>query len=364
MEKELSQLTKRLVSFPSTVDKPEKKRAVLYFVEQWLKKNGIHTRLLNHPEVPSMLAHIKGNIKKNILILIHLDVVPAPEDMFTVKQNGNILKGRGVMDDKGPAAMIMLLLKQLKDEESNPNVKVLFTTDEEIGGLNGSKRLAKKNVVGEVDALFVPDGGDENKVIYKEKGMLHLTLEATGKTAHGSRPWNGENAILKVWDAYRSICDIFKNDSKQTKNHWHPTVNPGTINGGDTINKVPDFATMGIDIRFTEKYDINELKQKIKQAIKGKAKIIDSKEGEILSSNPKDPIINRYKQVMEKTLGKKVELTGEHGASDARYFSKFNIPIWIHYPKGGGFHGDDEWVDVKSMADLTTGLKKFLLELE
>lgn len=364
MQNDLSQLTKQLVAFASTVDKPEKKRAVLYFAEQWLKRNDIKTKLINHPETPSMMATLKGNLKKNILILVHLDVVPAAEEMFTAKQSGQILRGRGVLDDKGPAAMIMLLLKELKQENDKPTVKVLFTTDEEVGGMNGAKKLAKKSVVGAVDALFVPDGGGENKVVYKEKGMLHLTLEATGKTSHGSQPWNGENAILKIWDAYRSIDNIFKNDSKKDKEHWHPTVNVGTINGGDAINKVPDFATMGLDIRFTEKYDLVGLKNKINQAIKGKAKIIDSREGELLASSQDDPLIKKYKQVMQSELKKKIELTGEHGASDARFFSKFNVPIWMHYPKGGGHHSNEEWVDVASMAKILAGLKKFLSELD
>jgi succinyl-diaminopimelate desuccinylase len=364
MQKEIAQLTRQLVAFPSTIDKPEKKRAVLYYAEQWLKRNGIDNRILNHPDSPSLLTQVKGNIKKTILILAHLDVVPASEIMFQAKQSGNILRGRGVIDDKGPAAIMMLLLNELKDELNKPTVKLLITTDEEVGGPEGAKRLAKKGVVGKIDALFVPDGGDAGTIVYKEKGMIHLTLEATGKTAHGSQPWEGENAIVKLWEAYHAIQKIFDGADTKSKNHWHPTVTIGTLNGGDAINKVPDFATMGLDIRFTEKYSLDGIKTKINQAIKGKAKIIDSKEGELLASPPEDSIIKHYKKVMEEELKCKITLGGEHGASDARYFSKFNIPIWLHNPKGGGGHSDEEWIDIDSSALFLKGLKKFLTELK
>ena len=57
-------------------------------------------------------------------VLAHVDVVPAGDgwdsDPFTLTQKGDLLFGRGVLDDKGAALMALYCLKALKDADVIP----------------------------------------------------------------------------------------------------------------------------------------------------------------------------------------------------------------------------------------------------
>jgi succinyl-diaminopimelate desuccinylase len=363
--KKLIKLIKNLVAFRSTADKPNEKRDIIKYVEKWFKVRKIKTKLYSHQASPSILATLPGNNKKRILLMAHLDVVLASKKMFQMKLDAKkkIAYGRGVIDNKGTAAILLLLAEKIRDIKERPTVQLLFTTDEETGGEDGAERLIKKGIFKNIDALFVIDGGDEERIIIKEKGLIHLTFETLGKAAHGSRPWLGDNAIEKAWLVYEDIKKVFAAEDYSHKDHWHATVNVGIFSGGSVVNQVADQAQMSLDIRFTEKHDLDILLRKIKKIIHKKAKIIKISTGEVFSSDANHPEISRYKTIIEGIVGKDISIEAEHGASDARHFAKMNIPIWLHYPRGGGHHGEDEWVDIASLEKILEGTEKFLCGL-
>ncbi len=167
-------------------------------------------------------------------ILVHLDVVPAGEgwhsDPFTVTLQEGKLYGRGVIDDKGPAIAVIHAMKELLEEKIplNKRVRIIFGTSEETGD---EEDLARYKLSEELPTLgFTPDA--DFPVVYLEKGIGEIVLSmplsasglacaiggnapnmvpdsctlmvgdkkitATGKSAHGSMPWLGENAIGKA----------------------------------------------------------------------------------------------------------------------------------------------------------------------
>jgi succinyl-diaminopimelate desuccinylase len=71
-----------------------------------LETAGVTVHIEDHPMHPSLIADLEGT-GKPVLLLTHLDVVPAPETMFTMRREGDRVFGRGVLDDKGPAAILL-----------------------------------------------------------------------------------------------------------------------------------------------------------------------------------------------------------------------------------------------------------------
>ncbi len=169
-------------------------------------------------------------------ILAHLDVVPAGSgwirDPFggEIDYDGKRIYGRGTMDDKGPAVCTLLALKSLKDKGFKPKkkIKLIVGCNEESGWacIDYYKAHAKMPDIG-----FSPDA--DFPVIYAEKGIVHLKLEFghggnftnlsggesanmvcdycevikdgekivfRGKSAHGSTPELGKNAIEPMLD--------------------------------------------------------------------------------------------------------------------------------------------------------------------
>lgn len=114
---------------------------------------------------------------EDFAILAHLDVVPAgsgwAHDPFggEIDNEAKRIWGRGTMDDKGPALIALYALKALKDEGITPTkrIKLILGCNEETGWacIDHYNKVAKMPEVG-----ISPDA--DFPVIYAEKGIAHL----------------------------------------------------------------------------------------------------------------------------------------------------------------------------------------------
>ena len=90
-----------------------------------------------------------------------------------------------------------------------------------------------------------------SQVVTAHKGTLWLELETRGKSAHGSSPELGRNAV----HAMARVVDLLETDyAAQLRRRRHPllgcaTVSVGAICGGTQANIVPDRCTILIDRR-------------------------------------------------------------------------------------------------------------------
>lgn len=116
---------------------------------------------------------------KDFAVLAHLDVVPAGGGWTHEPFGGEIdyankrVWGRGAMDDKGPAICALYAMKQLKDEGFKPKrrIKLIAGCDEESGSACMAYYKARALMPEEG---FSPDA--DFPVIYAEKGILRLKL--------------------------------------------------------------------------------------------------------------------------------------------------------------------------------------------
>jgi acetylornithine deacetylase/succinyl-diaminopimelate desuccinylase-like protein len=162
----------------------------------------------------NLFARLRGaGTRKPILLLAHLDVVPAnPDDWsldpFKFTEKDGYFYGRGTSDDKAMAAVLVANLIRYKKEGYKPNrdIIVALTADEEIGGGWGVQWLVK-NRRNLIDAEFALNEG--GGVVLKngkpfrvniqtaEKVSLNYRLEVTNKGGHSSLPIT-DNAIYRL----------------------------------------------------------------------------------------------------------------------------------------------------------------------
>lgn len=170
-------------------------------------------------------------------ILCHLDVVPAGEGWtyppFAGTEADGKIYGRGAMDDKGPAVANIFAMKDLVQSgiPLNKRIRIIFGQSEENGDWFDLDVYKEKEEL--PDYGYTPDG--DFPAIYAEKGILLLSMsmgleesgfselsagsvpnmvpekcravlteggiyETCGKAAHGSAPWEGENALSKMME--------------------------------------------------------------------------------------------------------------------------------------------------------------------
>lgn len=336
------ELTKRLIKFHTTKENPKELKKCVNFVAKQLPKH-LHVTTGINKDKPYLIATVKKTKNPKLILTGHLDVVEAESHQFKpVIKNGRIY-GRGSADMKAGAAIAI----QVISEEKEKDIALMLTTDEEIGGVNGIGYLSQQGWKPKVVLSVEPS---EQKINTKEKGVLWLKIKTSGKAAHGSTPWKGENAIEKLLQKYEQIKKMLPNNKG-----WKITMNLGMIKGGHAYNKVPDYAELGIDIRYTEKDDIEKVLKKIRGIKEIKIEIAQNQP--MLNTDENDPHMRHLRKIA------KTEFRKEYGASDVRFFAKKNIPAADFGPKGANYHGKNEWVNIKSMGYIYKSLKGFIQTL-
>ncbi len=180
----------RLCAIPSVDGEPEEdapygreaKRALDTFLAL---AQDLGFRTVNVDQVAAYAEMGEG--EDMVAAVCHLDIVPAGSgwdtDPFELTLEGDIVKARGVMDDKGPAVCVLYAMKSLLEDESfKPGKRIRL-----IVGLNeekGSACMAHYSKVEEIpSAGFTADA--VFPAIYAEKGnaVIELSLDRTGEEA-------------------------------------------------------------------------------------------------------------------------------------------------------------------------------------
>ncbi|MFF7900202.1 M20/M25/M40 family metallo-hydrolase [Streptomyces sp. NPDC007920] len=125
---------------------------------------------------------------------------------------------------------------------ADTDVQLVFTLGEETG-CEGAARL---NGPAASPLLLVAEP-TANRIVLGHKGALWLRLTAEGRSAHGSRPELGDNALARLAAAAVRIHD--HQHWPHSATHGPATVNVGTFHAGVQPNLVPDHAELMLDIR-------------------------------------------------------------------------------------------------------------------
>ena len=147
----------------------------------------------------------KGRHTKALILLSHIDVVPADPKGWNVppfsgQVKDGVIWGRGALDDKGPGVIELMAMLAIKRAGILLDRDVLFlaTADEEEGGKNGAGWIVDHEADVFTDAGYVlneggaivtrPNGKKMYAVSVTEKTPLWLKLTAQGPPGHAAVP--------------------------------------------------------------------------------------------------------------------------------------------------------------------------------
>lgn len=335
-------LTERLITYDTSA--PEGLHGAASFVKGWLEARDVAVTDHDHQGLPVVMATVGPAQGLTLILHGHLDVVPAHADQFAPRLEGDRLFGRGAYDMKGALAAMMCAVKDAA-EQDRTRVVFLCVPDEESEDVDS--RSTDALVAQGLRADFAITGEPTDLHIgIQAKGVLAVTVAVSGRAAHGSTPWLGDNAILKAHDAFRRIETLpFSRQSSDLFDR--PSINLARIHGGDAFNKVPDACTMDVDVRYLPGQDADEILTQIRA-------IPDL---EVVRWFTRVPAIvsrtNPYVLALREAVGHSIEgdalSVGRDGASDAIPFLEAGVPAVEFGPVGAGHHGPEEWVSVSSL---------------
>lgn len=189
----------------NTVNPPGNEIAGARFLAAILEKEGIPYEIVESaPGRANIWARLKGGNQPALMLLHHMDVVPADRRFWTTDplaaelRDGHIY-GRGALDTKSTGILHLASLVALHRSKAALNRDVIFmaTADEEAGGEFGVGWLVKNRadlfkgvgfVINEGGSGQIQDGRVQFGIEVTQKVPYWFRLTARGEPTHGSRP--------------------------------------------------------------------------------------------------------------------------------------------------------------------------------
>jgi succinyl-diaminopimelate desuccinylase len=223
----------------------------------------------------------------------HMDTVtpgalPWSVDPFGGEIREGRIYGRGACDMKaGLAAMTAAGIALSAIPRRASDLVFIFTAGEETG-CDGAKDLARSDLLPAGAGALVVGEPTDCRPLFGHKGALWLRADFYGRSAHGSMPEAGDNAVYKAARAALSL-EKFLAAYPPDPRLGGPTLNVGTIGGGGKINMVPDTAFLEIDIRTVPGLDYDRLQESVEKSFGPGAKVTRILDAPSVLTPPEDP---------------------------------------------------------------------------
>ena len=147
----------------------------------------------------------------------------------------------------------------------------------------------------------------------------------------------------------------------------HPTVNIGTIRGGDKVNMVADFCEFSVDLRYMPGMDHRKVIAQVKAIVRSvtpKYKMIIDDLQMPYEISEKDPFVRAFIK-SAKSVGQKAKLKGSDGATVISFFQHHGIIAFATgFGKSGTLHANDEHAEIKTLYNGTRLLERFIKDYD
>jgi succinyl-diaminopimelate desuccinylase len=266
---------------------------------------------LGGPERTSLVARWHGSDADAPALCLtgHLDTVPLggsdwDRDPLGGEVSGDRLHGRGASDMKGGVAAIVVAAERVAAlGRGRAGLELVLCAGEETG-CDGALALAEADgALGEVGALLVAEP-TTNYPCVAHKGVVWLDAFAEGRTAHGSMPHLGENAIHTLARAIVALED-FAFEAEAHPLLGAPTLNVGTVSGGLNINSVPDRARAGLDVRTVPGLDAEAVAAQLRAAAGDAVRIETRLALDPVDTDPGDEWVRSVFDLMAPLIGER-----------------------------------------------------------
>lgn len=285
-----------------------------------------------------------GSARPHFVIAAHLDTVFPEGTDVKVKRDGAILHGPGIGDDCRGLAVLVAIVRSMKQANLTTPGTVTFVAnvgEEGLGDLRGVKALFNDTLKGQIDR-FVSIDGTGIHVTNVAVGSHRYRVTFKGPGGHSFGAFGLANPMGAMGRAIAKIQEL------QVPKQPKTTFNVGRIGGGTSVNSIPFEGWMEIDMRSSDPASLAAIDANIQKAIDagvneenqrwgkpGTITVVKELVGDRpAGSTPETSAIVRTGLEAATALGFNANL-GE-GSTDS------NIPMSLHIPAvtiGGGGRG-------------------------
>lgn len=340
----LTATLQRLVQSPSE-NPPGAEAAVAGLCAELFQEMGLTPELHDFAgERPSVVTRLRGGEGPTLTYCSHIDVVPAGDPgLWSHPPFGGIIEdgqmfGRGTCDAKGPCAAALEAVRVLQAAGAplGGTLELALVADEESGGFKGAAPLVASGsvkpdiaIVGEPTSL---------RVVRAQRGIAWLTLATKGVAAHGSAPERGVNAIKHIAEIILQLEETLPDIDHHLLGR--PTINVGTIHGGEKVNIIPASASIEVDRRTVPGETYESMLATLHEAIGRAREKFPEIEATIDVHSSGDPfevddearVVKEAVAAVSEVTGAPADVVGFRGASDARFMAESGADVIVLGP--------------------------------
>jgi tripeptide aminopeptidase len=316
-----------------------------------------------------------------ILLSAHLDTVFPADTPLDPVLDGDRLEGPGACDNAagviGMLALAHALSQSFSESQLPAGATLIFAGnvgEEGEGDLRGVRSIYQHSpFAGRIAAHIVLDGAGAETAVTQALGSRRYRVSISGPGGHSFTDAGTVNPIL--------VLALALNNLAQTPLPLHPedprtTMNVGTIQGGTSVNTIPESASAAVEFRSTDVRQLVRLEVALHRAVEDAVDAANStprnKENgssvarfaiEKIGDRPAaelptdSPLLDALRAV-DRHLGLRTDL--RLGSTDA------NLPLSLGIPSvslgaggdGGGAHTRAEWY---SAVNRELGLRRILM---
>jgi len=220
------------------------------------------------------------------------------------------------------------------------------------------------------DRAVVPEP-TQHYVALSHKGFVWIEIDVLGVAAHGSRPAEGVDAIVK---AGYFLTELEKYNQKLVDGVQYPglgigTVHAGTIEGGEEPSSYSAKCTITIERR-TVPGETNEVvESQLRSILDALVSRVPDFKYDLRVGFSRSPFNcsqeNPFIVTAMRSIGNVMDepaVRGESAWSDCALLSEVGIPTMAFGPKCAGLHGQKEYVSVESIKVVTEALTEIALD--
>jgi acetylornithine deacetylase len=344
---------------PSLVSGAAGEAEIASFVANQLTAIGLDVEVTEvTPGRPNVVGVLEGRASGPVLMFCgHLDTVGVErmDDPFDPVERDGRVYGRGSGDMKGGVAAMIEAARLIVAEGGPPVGRLIVAgvVDEEYASI-GAEALVKQ---WQADAAVVTEPTDLI-VAVGHKGFSWAEVVVEGRAAHGSRPAEGRDAILRMG---RVLAAFEKLDRSLQSGPPHPVLGTGSlhasfITGGRELSTYPDLCVLQLERRTVvgEAPDsiLRETEQILSQLsaedaeFKASAKLLFSR---LPYETPSESLLPESLETAVSRIGVNKGRAGMTYWTDAAILGEAGIPSVIFGPGGEGYHGLEEYVRVSEV---------------
>ena len=344
---------------PSLVPGATGEAQIAEAVAQHMRGCGLDVEMQEvEPGRPNVIGVLEGREHgPSLMFCGHMDTVGVEgmEAPFDPVERDGRLYGRGSQDMKGGVAA-MIDAARVTAERGLPRGRLVVAAvvDEEYASIGADALVTRWRA----DLAVVTEPTDL-QIGVAHKGFAWIEIDTFGRAAHGSRPRDGRDAILRMG---RVLGRLEALDRDLQARAPHPQMGTGSLHasiiaGGRELSSYPDRCRLQMERRTIAGESADEAAREVEAILDGLRREDPELRAEARLTFARAPYeiprghgLPGMLQAIVASLGHEVRPTGLSFWTDAAVLGEAGIPTVLFGPGGAGLHGREEYVNV---ADVT-----------